>query len=339
MKKERDQNVDIYRGIAILLVLVGHVFWLDKIGPLIYSFHLPLFFMVTGFFIDRSSEKYKFLSYLNNKFQSILVPYILALIVNLLFVQTIKFYELGWRETLGEFAAIFVFSNSALIESAKYQIYYWFMPFFFLYSICLYLVYRYLYRFIKVVLVVSLVLSYVIYKYHSATNYDTDTVPWAVDKIILVIPLGIIGNEIWKRRNFIFAHRTKIIIISGLILPIGAFGQYDMRTFILSSIFHFYFLAINGSLFVLSVSDFLDKNLSNGIYGLKKLLIFLGQNTMILYLIHGIIYPIWHGAMGSPKGYETSYNITVIAMSIFFTFVVRYMIEVINYWMARIKKI
>src|SRR6202042_790957 len=40
--------VDICRGIAIILVLYGHIFTNDNQRYLIYAFHMPLFFFISG---------------------------------------------------------------------------------------------------------------------------------------------------------------------------------------------------------------------------------------------------------------------------------------------------
>ena len=59
---ERNTTFDIMKGIGILLVIIGHsdliVKNTDSIGPssLIDSFHMPMFFIVCGFF--STNEQY-----------------------------------------------------------------------------------------------------------------------------------------------------------------------------------------------------------------------------------------------------------------------------------------
>ncbi len=49
--KQRNLTFDIMKGIGILLVLIGHVWQLpDSIHQTIYSFHMPMFFIVAGYF-------------------------------------------------------------------------------------------------------------------------------------------------------------------------------------------------------------------------------------------------------------------------------------------------
>ena len=49
MGKTRVVTFDILKGIGILLVIVGHTF-MKEIGPCIQAVHMPLFFIVAGFF-------------------------------------------------------------------------------------------------------------------------------------------------------------------------------------------------------------------------------------------------------------------------------------------------
>ena len=54
MTAQRDTTFDIMKGIGILLVLLGHVYEWKAIGHFVYSFHMPLFFIVAGYFSKRS---------------------------------------------------------------------------------------------------------------------------------------------------------------------------------------------------------------------------------------------------------------------------------------------
>lgn len=48
MHRERDKTVDFLKGIAILLVVIGHFNPVKQVGNFIYSFHMPLFFFLSG---------------------------------------------------------------------------------------------------------------------------------------------------------------------------------------------------------------------------------------------------------------------------------------------------
>lgn len=74
MLKERKQFIDFAKGIGIILVVLGH---LDTGGQLsremIYAFHMPLFFILSGIFAKTKSD-YK--SYLKKSFCTLYIPYL-----------------------------------------------------------------------------------------------------------------------------------------------------------------------------------------------------------------------------------------------------------------------
>ncbi len=83
----RSSQIDILRGVGILLVVAGHNWGVlhdkDLLFRVIYVFHMPLFFFISGIFI-KSDENLN--SFLLNKFASILKPYIVvSTIVSLLY--------------------------------------------------------------------------------------------------------------------------------------------------------------------------------------------------------------------------------------------------------------
>lgn len=72
----RNPAVDIMKGIAILLVIVGHNDELPHISEwrcVIMSFHMPLFFILSGYFIKGSTKK--LLSVIKKDARRLLVPY------------------------------------------------------------------------------------------------------------------------------------------------------------------------------------------------------------------------------------------------------------------------
>ena len=73
---QRSNQVDVLKGIGIALVVLGHN-WVTlqekgAIFRLIYSFHMPLFFVISGIFI-KEKENLRF--FVLNKASAILKPY------------------------------------------------------------------------------------------------------------------------------------------------------------------------------------------------------------------------------------------------------------------------
>ena len=72
----RIDSLDILKGIGIILVVVGHMIGNQLyIRPWIYAFHMPLFFMIAGFFYERSIKKVGYWRFVRSKFERLMFPY------------------------------------------------------------------------------------------------------------------------------------------------------------------------------------------------------------------------------------------------------------------------
>lgn len=67
---QRNDSFDILKGIAILLVIVGHCETF-RFRSFIYSFHMPLFFFIAGFFL----KSRPFSQEISLSFKRLIVPY------------------------------------------------------------------------------------------------------------------------------------------------------------------------------------------------------------------------------------------------------------------------
>ena len=95
-RKKRDITFDMMKGIGILLMLIGHVWaaYIPYIHKVIYSFHMPLFMLLCGYFSTRSLEipiKTLFVK----KSKQLLVPVISCTVV------TVCLYGGIYREIIG----------------------------------------------------------------------------------------------------------------------------------------------------------------------------------------------------------------------------------------------
>lgn len=79
--KERDLSFDIAKGIAIFLMVFGHTSLPKFASTWIYSFHMPLFFLISGVFF--SPEKYKeWYDFFVTKGKTLLIPYFFYFIIS-----------------------------------------------------------------------------------------------------------------------------------------------------------------------------------------------------------------------------------------------------------------
>lgn len=101
---QRIQALDIAKGIGIVLVVIGHSINGDALlGRIIWSFHMPLFFIIAGMCFNNA--KYTDLSILiKNRLRTLLLPAIIFTIIDILLLEVL----------IPEKA-------TALVESVKWQ--------------------------------------------------------------------------------------------------------------------------------------------------------------------------------------------------------------------------
>ena len=115
--KTRFAEIDIARGVGILLVVAGHALKqtgqsntvFDILLSVIYSFHMPLFFILSGFVAVKSIEETDLISFTKKRACRLLIPYffmsILYIPVKLyLSAYAVKPFTLGdsWKILIGE---------------------------------------------------------------------------------------------------------------------------------------------------------------------------------------------------------------------------------------------
>ena len=72
--KERNISIDVARGIALLLMVIGHLGIKKWPIQYIYAFHMPLFFVISGMTIRRAE---RLSDYFMKRIKRLIVPYIL----------------------------------------------------------------------------------------------------------------------------------------------------------------------------------------------------------------------------------------------------------------------
>src|SRR5512132_506835 len=131
---KRIEYIDIARGIGILLVVMGHNDF-AVVSPfgykLIYSFHMPLFFFLSGYLLNITSG---FWTFLKKRFNSLLKPYYFTIF--LIYFVSISFGKMGFQTAIGRIV-------KSLYGSGHYLdwVQLWFLPHLFVVSLYTFLFY------------------------------------------------------------------------------------------------------------------------------------------------------------------------------------------------------
>jgi fucose 4-O-acetylase-like acetyltransferase len=81
---KRVQWVDVLKFLGIFAIYLGHFGEeAGKLYPFVYTYHVPLFFFVSGFFADAKKEE-TFFSFEKKKFRSLMVPYFVFVALSVL---------------------------------------------------------------------------------------------------------------------------------------------------------------------------------------------------------------------------------------------------------------
>ncbi len=108
METERETWIDVCRGIGILFVLLGHTQVPFK--KIIYGFHMPLFFMLSGFLYHDKGLTY---SWLKRELQRYIVPYFILSFINLMIQMILQSLNLVQHSSLARYIFGILYSRGS----------------------------------------------------------------------------------------------------------------------------------------------------------------------------------------------------------------------------------
>ncbi|MCQ1535101.1 acyltransferase family protein [Methanosarcina sp. KYL-1] len=183
--------IDALKGFGIILVILGHLPTFPELHTYIYSFHIPLFFFISGYLF--SKEKYTTAKkYVTSRIRGLIWPYFsFTLLSYIIFVMTSyslsehKFllpYEGDIMKTF--YSMLYASANSTHFELVIINQTLWFLPCLFITSMIFYLLFRFFGHspkaFISATIVTSLIGYYLI-------KYLPRSLPWSADTALSAV--------------------------------------------------------------------------------------------------------------------------------------------------------
>lgn len=215
MTRHRFDYLDLARGIGILMVVWAHILVTGWTHEMIYSFHMPLFFFLSGMLFKR--EKYNsFYNFLIHRGKRLFVPYIMYSVVTWLFWALFRFirhdevesYLMPLLQTfIAQGSGAFIVHNSAL----------WFIPCLFLTEIMYFFISRIGNIWSIIVSFCLAGLSFMLgHLYGDAYWY---LLPWNADAALIALPFYATGNVLIKnisheKLNILVTNRRVLSIIT-----------------------------------------------------------------------------------------------------------------------------
>jgi acyltransferase len=286
MKKERVHWGDIARGIGIIFIIYGHLIGGHGFRYILYSFHIPLFFFLSGFVYNH--QKYQnFFNFLKRTVKGILVPYfIFAFICFAIWLSGLKNPNIFSSEVTKQFLSIFYGnSNDGLMVFNNIL---WFLPALFVTKILFAVIIKLT---VKTKPLIFIMILFSIFGYLFSIIASHIHLPFSTEasfSAVVFYGAGFLWNRSEKAKSFLFQNKYLLffpLLIIGIIISTVDFHMYghqiDIRLSHLNNYFFFYIAAFCGIFAWISFSLILNKN---------RLLEIIGKNSLILFAWHLILF-------------------------------------------------
>lgn len=283
MRRQRLEWIDMAKGLGMILVMIAHAPIPDQLKGVIYTFHMPLFFFLSGYLF--SISKYNnFIVFFKRKFKSLVIPYLTLSFINYIYwistngphIYSINIY----KPLVGTFYALrrseWTLHNGTM----------WFVACLFFTELLFYTIVK-LSKNNSTIIAICLVISSVAGHLYSA--YIGQALPWSID--ISITAVVFFGTAYLIRDKNVGLNAN----IGYLVLFIAAniFAGYlnfkhigkpiDMFFNVYGSYFFFYISAFGGVLAYVMLIKLLPK---------INLLAYIGKNSIIFLAFHQfIIFP------------------------------------------------
>lgn len=283
MSSGRISWIDICKGLGIILVIYGHALYSENYRYLIYAFHMPLFFFLSG--LTFRYQKYKHTGYLIKKSaRQILLPYLIFALIS--YLVWIVHNAVDLPGLLFHLSGI-IYGNSS---SLFFNIVLWFLPCLFITKIVFALLVKYVPH--KIPLMISLVLFSLVGYGISLIPYDIK-LPFGLETVFTAVVFFGMGSLAATHypRSIPFQKRRSalplLVLFSAIAVVFASLNyslsthQIDLRLNNLGNYFFFYIAAFAGIMSMIITSKIIKKNF---------LLEYIGTYSLILFALHPLVF-------------------------------------------------
>lgn len=290
MSKERLAFIDIAKGIGILLVALAHndlAAYAPFVFHWIYSFHMPLFFFLSGLFFK---PEVAFAELIKRRVESLLYPYFFTIF--LIYFGTIFFDTMGFPVAISRILKSF-YANGYYLDWVAM----WFLPALFVVNLFAFLFYLSFRRFqsdwprwVGLLIVLGLG-AWTVAWFNPITlnlfgrSLTLNGLPWSLDLTLLAGFYFVAGREVFRRVPSTWFASPIVLLVAaainlGLTLAFSETMDLNIRSYKLPLVFTLE--ALSGIVLVLSVSRWLER----GPAWLSNLLAYFGRISVVILVFH-----------------------------------------------------
>lgn len=258
----RLQWLDVAKGITIILMVLGHTSIPEFASRFIWAFHMPLFFIASGW--TTNWEKKSMLKFSRHKFRTIMVPFLIYSTIVLAIEQIAmggaifqNWLEKGWQGYALWFIPVLFFASilGRFVYIANSSYFHYSMMIFF-------------------VFVGSLLKQIDIY------------LPWALSSVPFACFFILLGTELKKKQNIINSPRWWMLVGCFIVTSvISHFWKLDMAWNNILPVVPLITGAIAGTIMIFCLSSYIERY---AIY-VSKVLTNVGQETFVIVAFSQLI--------------------------------------------------
>jgi fucose 4-O-acetylase-like acetyltransferase len=278
-ENERIVWIDIAKGIAILLVVFGHN--LDEenvVRMFVYSFHVPFFIMIGGYFYKDDS----FLPFLWKNAKQILLPYMLTIILQ--YVLCVLLKGMYWSEACQRAFCTIICGKTIPSGYAGSIGVLWFLTTLFGVRMLFWIVTRCCREneWAKSLFVLLVVMAGIYVAQEGRLSLGN--LPWSLDLVLVAVGVYYVGYQLKKGNVILELLRDKLCMVLCLCiwclgLVRGIYLEFAWRSY--PGELTCMVIAVAGSILCCKVSCYLEK-----VKVAKDVLSWLGRGTLVILCIH-----------------------------------------------------
>lgn len=275
VSKTRDLSIDVAKGIGILVVIAGHT-GLAMVG----TFHMAFFFLLSGYFV---TSKLSMKEFTIKRAKQLLIPYVFGVLLTVVGAVLKDVLESNYTEILPDIQKWIIAGlygkgtkQDILFEGVHKIGAYWFLLAMFLGSVIVrkYMDNKYMIAIVAIIAYVGLATRQVVFLPLSIQNG--------------LVAAFFIGAGIYARKYDVFHRKCDPMLMFGMIV-LWIFAIYNQIYMSFSGLkFPYGFLNI----VVAFVASYLVVKFSQAIENktnlLRKILVFYGQNSLVVLVFHAL---------------------------------------------------
>lgn len=187
---DRKIYLDVARGMALFLVVLGH---LVRIGGTtftwIFSFHMMLFFFISGYVFDSDKYiKYDFLKYLDRKVNNILIPFAVISTVGWISCFVVPAFR-GQGNNINDLLLYYAQPENLHVGQI------WFLVCLFWTEIIFFILYKKVFYKLNLstVIFITILISIIGFNINKVTLLNYNRIPWKLDSAVTALVFYIAG--------------------------------------------------------------------------------------------------------------------------------------------------